>query len=303
MERISEIIRNGAHTWMRNPVLCAPFLLGYLSSILFSAFILAGLAIIIGTETIMTIASMMLELMEASRYTGEPQIETMYELYHLLAPYTGIIIGAFIIMMIGSVLISAFFEAGAIGMAKDATMTDTTRARDLFYYGGRSVIDLFLANILIGLMFAAGIVFLAPGAALIRISGSTTVHVIIIFIGIVLFILYAIILAIGMAPVKYVLVVNRLGAIEGIKRGWDFFSDHKPDVLLMLLVTIGISMLFGLIGQIFYINPVTAMIWKFVSMLINLCILMPLITIWWTRLYISREIITADMPAPHPSYQ
>ena len=304
MERIGEVLRNGAYTWKQNPILCAPFVLDILFKFIFFMLVLAGLAAVIGTDLFKEIGSGMVEIMQVSPTPGEPPIEaaeTMVEVYQLAVPFTGVFIVALIILMIGSALISAFFGVGAVGMAKNATMTGATRMNDLFWYGRRSTVSLFLANILIMLIFLAGIVFLVPGILLLDASGSGGVAVAAFAIGIILWIGYAIALSIGFAPVTYALVIDNKGPIEGIEKGWKFFSSHKLDVFLMWLVVIAISMLIFTVGQIFFMHPVTTVIWQFVSTLINICILLPLITVWWTRLYLDREIPAAGIPAQTPA--
>ena len=304
MERIGEVLRNGAYTWKQNPVLCAPFVLDTFVRFLFFMIVLAGLAVVIGTDLFMSLGSEISEIMQASQNTGEPPleaVEAMHEVYQLAVPFTGVFIVALIILMIGSALIRTFFEVGAVGMAKNATMTGATRMNDLFWYGRRSTINLFLANIVIMLIFLAGIVFLVPGILLLDASGSGGMAMAAFAIGIILWIGYAIVLSIGLAPVKYALVIDNTGPIEGIEKGWRFFSSHKLDVFLMWLVVIAISMLIFTVGQIFFMHPVTTVIWQFVVILINICILMPLITVWWTRLYLDRETLAAGTPAQVPA--
>lgn len=310
MERISEVFSNGAHTWMQNPVLCFPFLLDLLLRTVFVMFVVAGVAIAIGADVVTRIVSELSQLAQILSYTDEPSIEMIQRIYYsvvsfidLLMPFIGIFIVAFLILITGCALIRTFFESGAIGMVKTAITTGTTGMRDLINYGRQSAIDLFLANIIITLMFLAGIVFLVPGILLIRTTTNIEAYTAIIVIGLILSIVYVIILLIGLAPVKYALVIDHTDPIEGIERGWKFFSDHKYDVFLMCLMIFGISMLLGLIGNIFYINPVTTAIWQFVGVLIDICIIMPLITVWWTRLYLSRESIITNTPAQHRFYQ
>ncbi len=300
MERIGEVLRNGAYTWKQNPILCAPFVLDTFVRFLFFMIVLAGLVAVIGTDLFMAIGSGISEIMQASQTPGEPSLEAagaMVELYQLVVPFTGVFIVALIIIGIGSALIRTFFEAGAVGMAKNATMTGTTRMNDLFWYGRRSTVSLFFANIVIALIFLAGIVFLVPGILLLDASDSSGVAVAAFAIGIILLIGYVIILSIGLAPVKYALVIDNKGPIEGIEKGWRFFSSHKLDVFLMWVVMFAIAMLIFTVGQIFFIHPVTTVIWQFVVTLINICILMPLITVWWTRLYLDRETLAAGIPA------
>lgn len=297
MERIGEVLRNGAYTWKQNPVLCVPFLLTFFFQILFFVFLLIGLAAIIGTDTVTDIQSQVSEIARMAQYADEPPIEEMTELSRVIAPFIGIFIAVFTILVIGCVLIQTFFSAGAIGMAKTATMTGTTGTGDMLRYARQSALDLFLAGIVIALLFLVGIVFLLPGAIMIMITGSIMVQAIIMLIGFIFLFLYIVVLSIGLAPVKYALVINHAGPIEGITKGWSFFSDHKMDVFLIWLMMIGISIILGMVGQIFYINPVSAVVWQFVGTLINLVIVMPLITVWWTRLYLSRAVVAGDAPA------
>ena len=301
MERIGEVLRNGAYTWKQNPILCAPFVLDTFVRFLFFMIVLAGLAAVIGTGPFMKIGSGISEIMQALQNTGESSVEAaeaMVEVTQLVMSFIEVFIVAIIILGIGSALIRTFFEAGAVGMAKNATMTGTTRMNDLFWYGRRSTVSLFLANIVIALIFLAGIVFLVPGILLLASSGSGGVAAAAFAIGIILWIGYMIILSIGLAPVTYALVIDNKGPIEGIERGWKFFSSHKLDVFLMWVVMFAIAMLIFTVGQIFFIHPVTTVIWQFAATLINICIVMPLITVWWTRLYLDREMLAAGTPAP-----
>ena len=298
MERIGEVLRNGAYTWKQNPILGTPFVLDILVRFIFFMFVLVGLAVVIGTDLFREIGSELSEIMGALQTPGEPPLEmfeAMAEVYQLAAPFIRVFIVTLIILMIGNALISAFFEAGAVGMAKNATMAGTTRMNDLFWYGRRSTVSLFLADVVIALIILAGIVFLVPGILLLDASGSSGVATAAFFIGIILWMGYVLVLSIGLAPVTYALVIDHAGPIEGIEKGWRFFSSHKLDVFLMWFVVVAISILISMVGQIFYINPVTTVIWQFVVTLINICILMPLITVWWTRLYLDRGTLATGI--------
>lgn len=297
MERLSDVLKNGAETWKQNPVLCMPFLFTFFFQILFSAFLLLGLAAVIGTDTVAGIQSQASVIAQMAQYSDTPIVQEMSELMRMIAPFTSIFIAAAIILVIGCALIQAFFSAGAIGMARTATMTGTTRTRDILPHAMQSGLNLFFAGIVIMLMFLVGIVFILPDVVIIIVTDNILVQVIIMFIGFIFLFLYMVVLLIGLAPVKYAIVVNHAGPIKGITSGWSFFSDHKMDVFLMWLLMIVMSLVLGVIGQIFYINPILVMVWQFVGTLINLVIVMPLITVWWTRLYISRTVVNGDTPA------
>ena len=299
MERVSEVLKNGAYTWKQNPTLCAPYVLDAFARFLFFLLVIAGLVVVLGTELFMKIGSRISEITEVSQTPGEPPLEAfeaMAEVYQMAVPFTRVFIVALIIYLIGSMLIRTFFVAGAVGMAKNATITGTTRIKDIFWYGKRSTVSLFLAKLVIMLIVLAGIAFLVPGILLLSATGGG-MAVFAIAIGIILFIGYLIVLSIGLAPVTYALVIDNKGPIEGIEKGWRFFSSHKLDVFLMWVVVFAIAMLIFTVGQMLSIHPITAVIWQFVAILINIFILMPLITVWWTRLYLSRETLAADTPA------
>ncbi len=293
MGRVGDALSNGAHTWKQNPILCAPFLLDALAEFAFFILVLAGVAIAIGTDALMEVATGFSELAAVSQSysgVGDPSLETMIEImegvYHSIVPFIEVYIAASVIIVIGCALIRSFFESGAIGMAKTATETGVTGMHDLFHSGRKSAIDLFLANIAIVLIVLAGIVFLVPGVLLFRTSGESALSAAAIIVGFIMFALYMTILGIGLLPVKYALVVDNLNAIEGINRGWSFFSGHKLDVLLMFFVVFVIYMLLGMIENAFHTTSITAQIWQLVGWVINVCVIMPLITVWWTRLYI-----------------
>lgn len=118
--------------------------------------------ILIGGAVLVAIPSLPSLLPHLSKPEGITP-ELILQLTHQLAQHIGIIIAAVINTVILAMLISAFFTAGAISMAKEATETGKTCMSDMKEYGRRKFISLLFADIIVGLITLVGLVFLIPG--------------------------------------------------------------------------------------------------------------------------------------------
>jgi hypothetical protein len=98
-------------------------------------------------------------------------------------------------------------------------------------------------------------------------------------------------LSLVLAVAPYALVVDSLGPVQAIKSSVTFFRYHKFDVFLLWLIVLAISIGLQMIGgstttggnSISY-EPLSAL-----TGLVNLLVLAPLSTVWWTRLYMDRN--------------
>ncbi|MDI6902997.1 MAG: hypothetical protein QMC77_04600 [Methanocellales archaeon] len=199
-------------------------------------------------------------------------------------PMMGMIALAFLVFVILAGLIGAFFGAGAIGMAKKAMESGRATLSDMMEHGKRSFISIFFADIIVGLMLLAGMVFLVP--SLLSISDISAIPK--LLIGALMFMLYAIILSIIFAVVRYAIVVDGIGAIKGVKRGARFFLDHKLDVFLVWLIIVAISAGLSMISMIMEYVPYVGTVWPVVNFAVSIVVIAPLSIIWWTGLYMSR---------------
>jgi hypothetical protein len=190
------------------------------------------------------------------------------------------------------VFFQSFFMAGAIGMAQKATETGKSDLSAMIEAGKKNVVNLYLAEVLVGLLALAGIVFIVPGAMGINLdqllSEANASAVLLLAGGIFLWAIYIAILSIFLAVFSYALVIENLGPVDGIVAGFGFFKAHKSDVFL-LWVIIGVILIIlmiadAIIGGI----PVLNVIWQFASFIINFLIIPPLTTLWWVRLYMTR---------------
>ncbi len=186
-------------------------------------------------------------------------------------------------------LINAFFWAGAIGMAKEATETGRTDISHMMEYGKRKFISLFFTDIILGLISSVGVVFLVPGILytlpkLMGLSelppGEAFTAFAIFGLGFLAMFLYILIISIIFALPRYAVVIGDLGAIRGIKTGFKMFMRNKVAVFLLWLIVFVANMISMSFGFIEYIGWV-------ISAILSIIIISPLTVIWWSRLYLS----------------
>lgn len=279
VEEIGKILSIGFDTYKQNINIAVPFVLSLFITGIFSiVMFVVGIASIFG-----------------SSLSSIDSATTPEEILLVLAPLMNqnitevVIIG--IIFILIYVFIQSFFMAGAIGMARQATETGTTNLSTMINDGKKSGVNLYLANLLVGLLTLAGIVFLVPGALKGDISSILSAPdagvALLLVMGIILWVTYMLVLSIVLSIYRFSLVVENLSPIDGIIKGVDFFKAHKFDVFLIWLVQIAIVIVLSIVGQVVTFAPVIGAVWPFISMFINVAVIAPLTTIWWVRLYMS----------------
>lgn len=264
-EPAEDIIRNGYVNWKENLIIGVPFLL----SGLIAVGIILALVIVLFILGIQFGMSMSLLL-------------TM-----------GLVTTAAIFLIM---LVDSFFEAGAIGMAKNAIETGGTSFSDMLSYGRKKFFSLFFASIIISLIVLMGVVLLLIPVVAAFMSGLINVGLSLSVLALALFMLYNLALSIVLIPVSYAIVVSDLGAVEGIKEGYRFFMENKLSVLFLFFVNKGVlwgcGLIIGLITSLIEIIPILGV---FINLGVYLlyvifiaAVLMPILTVWWTRLYMGR---------------
>jgi len=141
-EDLGDILKNGFQTWKNNLITCVPFLL---SAILIILLVLGLLIFVI---------FLMAGSLSSLGYTLTSSLSNLPILSFFL------LILLVIIFVVVISLIDAFFEAGAIGMAKEATQKGKTSLDDMMQYGKKKVVSLFLANLLVGIIILVGVIIL-----------------------------------------------------------------------------------------------------------------------------------------------
>src|SRR3972149_9021250 len=149
VEEIGKIIRNGFETYAKNLNLCIPFVLNVF---------ITGLLVVISVIVFILFLAPSLPSLE-NITSPEAFASVIFSIItkHLFE----IVILAFIAILI-IMFIGAFFLAGAIGMAKQATETGKTDLSAMIESGKKNCLNLFLAEILVGLLFLAGLAFIVP---------------------------------------------------------------------------------------------------------------------------------------------
>ncbi|MCZ7392438.1 MAG: hypothetical protein ABOK23_01190 [Candidatus Methanoperedens sp.] len=278
VEDTGKIISNGFETYTKNLNLCVPFVVNlFVSRIMDFLFFSVGFSYILGSN------------LSSLNETASPE-QIISTILPLISRHIFEIAIMVILFILISLFFQAFFTAGAIGMAKQATETGTLNLSSMLEYGKKNVVNLYLAEILIGLLLFAGVVFLVPGALSAdrgNILSSDTSSILLFMIGVLVWIIYAVILSIVLALASYALVVESLGPVDGIIAGYNFFTKQKFDVFLLWLIILIVSAvpIIGLVilGAIFGMN----FIWLLI-ILVSVLIIAPLTTLWWVRLYMTR---------------
>jgi hypothetical protein len=279
---IGEIVGGGYQTWKRNLVLCVPFIIGVLLSVVVAVLIIfptmfaVFLPFIQQTMTNPTAAQ--------SQEIGQEMLKTFVE--HLW-----LFIGVILIVAIIDGFIMSFFTSGAIGMAKEAILNGQTNLQHMMSYGKRKFISYFGAGVLLGLVMLLGILFLIPGlmnifahADLITSQPTTSSQIMEIFLplifGFIIMAIYVIPMSIILLLVPYAVVLDDLGPFEGFKKGIHAVWQNKANTFLLWLIIFIGGIIISLLGAIPYIGWI-------VTLILMYTIFMPMITIWLSKFYLT----------------
>ena len=280
VEDIEKIITNGFETYTKNLNLSIPFIL--------SLVIIGSVALVIFlVGFVLILGSSLASLGDISNPEFLITAIIPFIMRHILE-----IAFLMLIIFLISMLFYAFFTAGAIGMAKQANETGKTELSTMMEAGKKNFINLFLAEVLVALIFLAGIIFIVPGAMKLNIAQLASQEnqgaILLMAGGFLLWMIYLIILSIVLAVFTYVLVIENLGPIEGITAGFRFFRKNKIPVILLWVIMIAISVALMVVDQIMGFIPIINFLWFFVSIGINFVIFPALTTVWWVRFYMTR---------------
>jgi hypothetical protein len=285
-EDVGTIINKGFSSWVRNLNICIPFVLSlFFNMVLYILlFGLMGFLIFSSNSDIIS---------DPAALSSLSNTELLSMLWEGLTE--NILLSAlliFVFFLIG-IFVQSFFTAGAIGMAKRASETGDTTLSDMLTFGSKNMFRLFLAILLLSLLTLGGIVFLVPGA--LTIGDLSTVlenpeasvsGIGILGIGIILWSLYMAALSIVLALTEYALVIDELEPLEALSESYRFFKENKMDVLLIWILYLGLTLINTVVSQYAGSNSILVSV---ITNLFPVVILQPVITVLWTRLYVSRK--------------
>jgi hypothetical protein len=288
-----EILSGGFKTWKKNITICVPFILGAVISIVVAACILL--------PTMFSLFSPVIK-QAISNPASMSSPETASQIFRIISENIGLIIGVTMVLVILLALIMSFFTAGAIGMAKEAILTGSTNFSHMMTYGKKKFLSYFGASVIVCLIMSVGILFALPGlidlfANIGSLSSTPTAQEALaimgpLMMGGLLMVVYILLMSIILALIPYAVVLDDLKAIEGFFKGIRvFWHYNKLNVFLMWLIVLVISIILSLFGMIPYAGGIIVLILSFF-------VVTPMITIWWTKLYLT--ITKKDREATSP---
>jgi hypothetical protein len=283
-ESLENIVRNSYGVWRKNPSLSLPYLFNMIVNI---TLVLLFAAVVF----------MFLNPFKGFSLSAPNPLGIDW-------PVLFLDIALLFLVMIATALISAFFNAGSIGMSYKALETGRCSLDDLTRYGGKKFVTLLLANIIILVPLALAMGILAVIQLLFPGDFVT---------------ILALIAGIALSMVPYAIVIGDEGPFQGIKTGYKVFKENMLQTTLLYAFTyyfMLFSIYWVILGSIvicslalFFIPmPQASTIPDLVAalmpsvwiigaaillaalfyLIIETMILMPLITLFWTAYYMSK---------------
>jgi hypothetical protein len=296
-------LKKGLDAWRGNLNLCVPFILNILL-IFFVGIIFLTIIffIVLGPVMPQMLSNMSKMTTDATVLAGYggPIINRLWQ---EIIPVSFLVAIFFMI----SALITSFFTAGAIGMAKNAIVGRRATLSGMFEDAGKNFTKVFKATLIIAAITLVGIAFIIPGILAYRGSLSGDINGILLsqpeerpylllgFIskaapliaGLVTWGLYALAVSIVFALVNFSVVIDGMGALEGVKNGIGLFMQNKIDVFLIWLFIFSISISLALISEMIFVIPIIGIVWMFIYYAMVILIIQPLTVTWWTAFYLS----------------
>lgn len=272
-EDLGDVIRNGFDTYRHNLKISIPFLLYFIP---FVSAMIIPMAILLLNEGFVS-----------------DGLSTHWLLVFQFVQFLG-----FLLVISGPI-----FLAGTVGMAKEATLKGKTSLKTMWAEGKKHYFGVLLAALglfVISMIGAFALVFALaiPLAALGEDVGFFVIFP--IFILIIIFILFAMVLA---HFVIVSIVIDNLGAEEGIRRGFRFITSYKRDVILISLLSLAAYIVIDLVviimilgksaidgfGDMDFLELVENYnLLSIPANFLQVVILYPLFIVMWTRLYMCR---------------
>jgi hypothetical protein len=196
-----------------------------------------------------------------------------------------IIILILFIVLLG--LIVSFFQSGAVEMAREATANGKAEIGCMWGAGKRRYGDMFIANILVLLIWlGASVVAIMP---FLIARGLPSIIGLISGLGIIFAFVVLLLVDMATSLVPYALIIDNLRPIEAVKASFGFFRLHKRDVLFISILIFIISIILSLIGGILNVlgSQVLIALWMPIRLLGEI-IVWSLGVVWFTRPYMSR---------------
>jgi len=227
-----------------------------------------------------------------------------------------------ILVILITMLISAYLSAGSIGMSKEAVSTGKTQFGDFFTYGTKYFFRSFIASLLLSIINALVIIFWLPMVYVFSTYGYTFSQLIDAFItspesllplftalilpalfGLLMTIIYSIIVSVLFYFILYAIVIDDIGAVASFKKSYAVLRQSFWKVILFIIlvsaivfgVTSVISFFSSLLSSVFNVlgfnDPVFMIIGAIIQLIFSLIsfavsmYLTAVVFVWTTRFY------------------
>ncbi|HEC57645.1 MAG TPA: hypothetical protein ENI32_07205 [Candidatus Syntrophoarchaeum butanivorans] len=292
MSGLEVILRDGFDTLRRNLNLIIPFILQQVITWITVAIVFLALYF--------TVLAPIIPYLERMGVDSSPSPEVLLKIWMMIAPSLPLLITAFILLLLFFALLDAFIWAGAIGMARRAIETGRSTLGDMIEYGKKKFLSVFVSNLIITVLSMLGFSALIPG--IIALSSSRSIGPLLLLLGVLIMVLYLIFITLSLYLARFAIVVDDVGAIEGIKRAYRVFTSNKLDLLLLALVILAISLVISLppalVGMLLSFIPIVGWILEMMISLLLSALLSALILAWFTHFYIDRKQRSPQIQPP-----
>lgn len=266
-ENTRQLLVRGFRVWSNNLKIAVPVVLAPLSIAAWSTLVLLAF---VATNPPPG------ELLQAAP-VADPEVLRTALLEYLRGVGTALALAA-PVWLAGTLLLSAFFNAGAIGMSIEANELYRCAVSDAWRYGRKHLVSMFLADLFMLAVFAAvAAAFLVP-LAMGGEFGSGANPLLVLPMAALLVLGYLFL------PVRYALVADSLGPLEAVVEGVSFTATNPAAVLLLGLATLLLSAVANAPAVVF--GSLAAE--QLYSMAVSLLFTGPYTTVLWTRLYLDR---------------
>lgn len=293
VEDIRKIISNGFGTYTRNFNLYIPFVINAIMIGFLAILMLFVFTFVIFGDSLSSVDNPM---------NPEQMVTTFLQKINI--HFSDIIVLSIVFILL-LIFILSFFMGGAIGMTKQAIETGKSSLSTMIEAGKKNILNLFLAYILVSMIYLAGIVFIVPGAMKMNIvqvilQGDIGENPL-LDIGILLWRLYDILLGLFLAVFSYAVVIDNLPPIDSIITSFKFFNKQKLDIFILSIISGGLLYIYLEITSRILMNHI--FLWLLLNFFVVFFIIEPIITIWWVRLYMVRtdKKIYFDELLAHPN--
>ncbi len=279
MHDVRALLDHGFRTWRENLNTCVPFI-----------FRIVLMAVVV---LVAMIPLIILGIFQLSSIPGLGSLGLTPSAEMVTGSIAALLFTVLIIaVVLAAIAIYSYFQAGAIGMSREAlekgsTSLDTMWSAGRSHYIGMAVVNLIIGLIAMAVIFVGFLVFLSP---MMMLAESGAFGWLTILLGWVVLVMILIILVLSLTMAPFALVIDGQKPVEAIKMSFDFFMSHKADVFFVGLAVFGVSLIVGIIGAALGATDsmYIILLWSIIGGILNQVIIPALSTVWWAGLYMDR---------------